>query len=456
MWLNEARLAKSQVYLLLCFSIWSAGAQEADRPVQITGEIRSRWRAVSSTGVQPLGTFGEALQEGQTYVHQALVEAQAGITPGVTAGVLLRLSDEGEAAFRTGPLRLAEERGSVRLQYQCENTAVVMGYYRLHLTPLLLMRWDTKDNPEGGGAVACACPGAGGSLTAGSLERIEPNLLLEGVKVQGVLGAHSEWLGILARPRVAEEGSSFQQFSYALGIRCSAFHRPSTSFRSVGLTFLCHCDDAESVDNPLAVPYRPQCNWIGDLEAELPVGNRLVFRAEAALSQVDENRLATTDAPQRGSAVLTEAEVRYPRMQARVAYLRLSPGFRSRYQALSYLPNREGVRLAAVWEVRPGRFSAWGFYKRLQSIRPVAGQTYETLGLGNRLALGPTVWGQPAVVLQREPGSRRVSLIGELTHAPVRTAELVLRYQYVDYQDPSDPALDHHTQLLLLLSSVSW
>ena len=140
-----------------------------------------------------VGAYGEILAEGQTFRHRMVLDVALDAAPGLEVGGMVRQSDEGELAFAAGPDRLASERGSVALRYRGRRFNATMGYYSLHLTPLLLMRWDLEDNPEGGGQSACACPGAGGAITAESLEKVGPDLTLEGVRFEALLFAPCLW-----------------------------------------------------------------------------------------------------------------------------------------------------------------------------------------------------------------------------------------------------------------------
>ena len=427
--------------------------------LRFTGESRVRLRDVSSTGVQPVGPYGEALPVGRTHNHRALVEMEADLAPGVVAGVMLRLSDEGDAAFDAGPERLAHERGSTSVRYERGMLNAVFGYYRLHLTPLLLMRWDLEDIPRGGGESACACPGSGGAFTAESLEVMGPDLTLEGLQLEGGLGDHVQARAFFARPRVAAEGKSFARHTHGALIKAFSYHRPSASFRSAGVAALQHQDDDRSVENALAVPYRPWRNRLLAGFVELPAGRHLRFEAEAALSVTDANLLSSMDEEERGHGVLAAVKLDYPRqVHSQAAYLRLSPHFTSLYNAVSYLPNRQGFRLSSRWDIRD-EVEAWAFYKRLRELEPEPGakrRTSSNLSLGGRVGLGRELQVDGVLGFQREGDEALDSALAELRHPLAREADVVLGYQFLDHRNRKNPGLDYTTRQVYLLSSVSF
>jgi hypothetical protein len=432
--------------------------EEGER-LRISGDGRMRLRQVSSTGMEPVGAYGEILGEGSTFRHRMLLELEVAAAPGLQAAVMVRQSDEGALAFSAGSERLASERGSLALRYRGRRVNATMGYYRLHLTPLTMMRWDLEDNPEGGGQSACACPGAGGAVTGESLEEMGPDLTLEGVRWEADLGAGREWSGFAARPRTATEGVWFRQMSYGTTFKMLSYHRPSMSFRSASLTVLQHRDEENSVDRPLGVPYRPMRSRLVDLQAEIPVGERLLLAAEGALSRADEDLLDRRDVEADGHGLLASVRLRLPAsLQLRVAYQRLSADFHSSYRAISYEPNRHGWRLAVDWEGADEGRSLWAFYKRLRNLETESGaarQTRSILSLGGGTALGG-VQLRSAWIFRRDPDAEGWSGTAELSKPLATDCAVTLQYRYVDHRDAFAAVLDHHTHLLSLLSSVSF
>ena len=428
--------------------------------LRFSGEARVRLRDVSSTGVQPVGPYGEPLMVGRALNHRALVELEADLAPGVSARVLLRLTDEGEAAFDAGPDRLASERGSAAVRYAPGPVDAVLGYYRLHLTPLLLMRWDLEDTPRGGGHSACACPGSGGAFTSESMEEMGPDLTLEGLRLESGLGDRFQATAFLARPRVAAENRSFARHTYGAVLRALAFHRPSASLRSAGVAVLAHRDDDGSVENALVIPYRPRRNRLLAAFVELPVGRRLRLEAEAVLSATDADLLSGMNEEENGHGVLARVELDYPsQVHSQAAFLRLSPGFTSLYNAVSYLPNRQGFRLSTGWDIRADRVAAWGFYKRLRELAPEGGEprrTWSNLSFGGRLGLGPQLQVDGSLGFQREGDEAMDTILAELLHPLARTADALLSYQFLDHRNRDNPGLDYRSHQVLLLGSATF
>ena len=228
----------------------------------------------------------------------------------------------------------------------------------------------------------------------------------------------------------------------------------------MALAFLVHRDEEDSVERRLAVPYRPARSGIVDVHIDLPVGQLLQFSAEGAVSRTDVDLLSERDAAEDGHGLLVAAQVRHPAsLRLRIAYLRLSPDFRSQYRAISYESNRHGWRLGLDWERTDEQRSLWVFYKRLRTLEDELGaarQVITTLSLGGRAALSSSLQMRGTWISQRDFESERWSAIGELTQELSLGTEVTLQYQYVDYQDSFSAALDHHTHLLSLLSSFSF
>lgn len=427
-----------------------------DSRLRFQGTYRLRLRDISSTAVEPVGTYGEVLDEGRTFTHLARVELAADVGPHTTAGFMVRLSNEGKHAFESGPERLADEGGSVYARYSARHISTTMGYYRIHLTPLVLMRWDQEDNPQGGGQSACACPGAGGAITSESLEEMGPDLTLEGIKVEAHWLDRFETMVFLARPRTAVENRSFRQYTYGLSLRTYSYHVPSASLGNLGLAVLWHQDEKRSVARPLAVPYSPRRNAVFAAHLDWPLGRRTRIKAEAATSTEDVNLFSDADPVRHGHGERLVLEFNYPpQLAIDIAYLYLSAEFESVYRAVSYAPDRRGWRLAAQWSWE--RAAVWTFYKRMRVVEKQDDHSpFWDLSLGGEIELGRGVELESVLMRQRQEEEILSTLSAQLVHQTAPRAELRLSYQYLDLSDRLDRTLDHHTHQFFVLSDISF
>ncbi len=199
---------------------------EAISRIKISGSTRIRFKnTLHSETAQPLGTYGEVLKKGRKLNHRMNLELEVKINENLFAGGMLRLSNEDEIVFDTGPEKLSSDRGSVFVRSNFQNLQTTFGYYNISLTPLTLMRWDIEDNPEGGGRSSCTCLSEGGAYTSESLEELGPDLTFEGCKINGSIGDHIDAIALFARPRVAKTGKSYEQHLYGTNVKFLSYHK---------------------------------------------------------------------------------------------------------------------------------------------------------------------------------------------------------------------------------------
>ena len=216
--------------------------------LRISGETKLRLRNTYSDSSRPIGIYGETLEKGQKLNHRMILQVEARISEKLAGGGMVRLSNEGEIVFETGPERLSSDRGSVFVKYNPRNLFSTFGYYDINFTPLTLMRWDMEDNPEAGGTSGCAvCPSEAGAITSESLEELGPDLTFEGAKINTGIGDYMDVVALLARPRIAKEEKTYSQYLYGTNIKFHSYHKPSTSFRWLGITAISINDDDMSI-----------------------------------------------------------------------------------------------------------------------------------------------------------------------------------------------------------------
>lgn len=441
--------------------------------VTLRGENHIRVQSVSADRALIEGAYEEVVQRGLTVTYRLAFETEVRILESLSTGGMVRLSNEGTLSFETGPRRLASERGSAFVRYRAPMLMSDFGYYDLHLTPLTLMWWDAEDSPQGGGAAGCGtCPGSGGAITAERLEELAPDMTFEGVKLKTAAGEHGDLLAFLARSRSAQEDQWYRQRLLGARARWLVYHRPSASFGWLGLTCVSDKDDKSSVGY---APYAPGSNTVLDLDLRFPVGKGLLFKGEWAHTETDENLLSQGDDALQGFGAIATVEVRYPsRALTRLSYQRISPQYRSLYDALSYSANREGFRISSDCEVLRGKCSLWGFYKRLGELESTAWpkdtgvlKRFTTSALGVSWNPSKSLTLRAHAMLRSEardedaatPAAEEIArgtLVATLqaAHAFAPGNDLTFTYQRIRHTDDLDSDEDYHADLVSALFST--
>ena len=449
---------------------------EASR-IRLWGETKLRLRNVASKQLKPIGSYGEALDRGFLR-YRLLLNIEAKITDLFSVGGKLRLSNEGKEAFVTGPEHFSNELGSAFVRYNTERIRTTFGCYDVYFTPLTLMRWDLEDNPEGGGMGGCAaCPGAGGAITSESLEELAPDLIFEGVKLNTTVGEHVDLVALFARPHIAEEDpfnpqyNTYRQYTYGVRTRALFYHRPSMSFRSFGITYVLNKDDKSSATSFLLPPvYSPIRNGILSLDFEFPINQKFALRGEYALTQTED--LETSDVNP-GYAMLGGIEIKYPtRMTTKIAYLKMSPQYKSLYNALSYASNREGFRISSNYEIYKNKLSIWVFYKGLREIEsPITSikiKQSNSLGTFSMLSIGMLIFPMKDVSIRssyiynmnrslaEEIDNKTKVITTGLTYDITRKNSLSIRYRRIIYRDKIQPPLNSSANVISTLFATQF
>ncbi|MGD9401368.1 MAG: hypothetical protein PVF95_03750, partial [bacterium] len=182
----------------------TASASPLDE-IDFSSDIRLRWRWVDSGTPGPLrSTYGEFIQRGISLKHRFVFDLAYPVTPEIRVGGRVRVSNEPERVLVTGPDYYSSEYGSAFIAYETPSLRSRFGFYETNYTPLTLMRWDLKDDAEGGGCAVCSStPGTAGAILGESLEILGPVLTFEGVRFQA---SHGSALGLdafYARPKAA-------------------------------------------------------------------------------------------------------------------------------------------------------------------------------------------------------------------------------------------------------------
>jgi len=441
--------------------------------IRIGGEVKLRLKNTWSGALRPIGIYGENLEKGQKLNHRMILEVEARISEKLSAGGMVRLSNEGEIIFETGPERFSSDRGSVFVKYNPHNLKSSFGYYDIHFTPLTLMRWDMEDNPEAGGASRCVvCPSEVGAFSSESLEELSPDLTLEGGKINVSVRNYMDTVVLLARPRIAKEAKTYSQYLYGTNIKFLSYHKPSTSFRWFSITVISINDDKMSVTEPEGMPYSPVRNRIYSVDFNLPIREILLLKGEFALSDTDKN-LPSEEKISKGIATILGMSVKYPhRILTNASYLRMDPKYKSAYSALSYISNRHGFRISSNYEMVKDKLSIWIFYKWLQELEstiksePDLKKTFSTVSFGTSITPIKDFSVHVNYILQSAQRAERAtwskvhnatrSIAIDFIYNLARENSLAFKYQYINHRDKVNTELDYQANVSSVLFSTQF
>ena len=443
--------------------------------IEIHGDATIRFKNTTHSNVsKPVGPYGESLTKGLRLNHRMKLELSARLSENLFTGGMIRLSNEDQIVFDTGPERLSSDRGSVFIKYNLDKFRWTLGYYDAHFTPLTLMRWDMEDNPEGGGASRCAvCPSEGGAITAESLEKLGPDFTFEGSKMSADLSDNVNITTIIARPRIAQERKTFQQFLYGANTKLISYHKPSMSFRSLGFTAIYIKDDERSVLLPIRVLYSPAKNSVFGADFNLPVGKAILLKGEIAYSKLVEKIPEGHTEESNGNAEMISILIKYPQsLSSAFSYLRITPKYKSIYNALSYSSNSQGFRISSNYDIVKNKLSAWIFYKQLKELESSVENAPELLKTDSIISIGTSINLIKGLLLnigyifessQREEKvdieklrklMNNVNI--ELAHSFNKNNSLSIKYQYVKNDDKVKEELSHHANIISVLMSASF
>jgi len=365
-----------------------------------------RMRLLSTEGVQEVqasgagvpGLFGEELHNGALLLWRADLRFPLRVARGIELEPWLRLGNEDAEALSQGAEQWSNERGTVSLRGQWGGFAAALGAYPIHMSPLLLQRWDDEDAPPLGGVNSCGCGAGVAGLSQGSLEVLGPDYTFEGASA-AYTHRYARLRGWFAVPRWEKEvlqsapSSERGQERYRrlmegalVSIGPIAREDRETELPSplgLGAGILHVGDDNRTVSREPGIRQPEEGDEI-DYLARLAVGP---FRGLTLEGQQVWSKLVRDDLeaypPQRhlesnSRAHLLGARGRLPLGRlgfwARAHHLRTGEGFQPLYRALTYDPNREGWRFTAGAqffqspEDKNERLGILVFYRRLHDV----------------------------------------------------------------------------------------
>jgi peroxiredoxin len=366
----------------------------------VHGRGRVRWMHIDTTGtcdsapcVGATGAYGEPLQPGAFLHHRLELELAYAITPHLTAGGLIWLSNEGEGVLRSGPAYLSNDIGSVFIRYDTRANLPLFGlseaslrggYYEVAMTPLTMMRWDENDTPISGGQRSSGCgvcggeAGMAGFIRLESVETLGSELIFEGGRVDLSLGDRLSVTGLYARPHTPyptredrllcctpefdTDDAYYLQQAYA-GQATAHISVPwSADLAELSATAVATHEEEENTPCVVScmgsAPFSDHV-FAGDLQMPLPKRTKLY--AEVAGSWwkpdlTDEDADAIDGTAFRGGVTFdirpasgtTLLGLPLDAMMTRLdlCYQHLSESFYSAYNALSYEANVQGPRIS--------------------------------------------------------------------------------------------------------------
>lgn len=436
--------------------------QDEEARVRISGTERVRVMNIRSDSEVTTGPYGEVLRRGNSVRYRLGLRIEASVTRSLTAGGWLRLSNEGREILTQGPDYLSLERGSAFVRYVGENLRLTTGYYPIHWTPFTLMRWDLEDNPQGGGSMACAvCGTAVGLLNAESLEELGPTLTFEGARGEISVGGVLDLTALYANPNRAQD-SLFHRDLWACR---TVFHvyGPGGTGGTLGATYLRADDDETSFPTKAAVLPEIETELVG-FDGQIRLGGPATLTGEWVRTHA-----LKAFGKRHGEAYIVGARTLLlrRRFSASVHYIHIDPTFRSPYAALSYLANREGIRVSAGWRSRRERARVTVFYKKLEEVeREFQGAdptAYTTWGFGAGVRPVARLSLEGDVILDREkryipaaslwyPDAKKTTAVVDLVYELGALSEVRARYQATDSEDRFEPDRSDLTHL----TSLQW
>jgi hypothetical protein len=446
--MSKSCLTAATAVCLMLFTFSPSCSMPDD--LTFTGDVRLRLRLVDSAHESPVfGTYGESLNRGFADLHRFVFDAGYRLTGSVTVGGRIRVSNEDDDVLRSGPEYLSSKFGSAFALYETSMVSSRFGFYDIDYTPLTLMRWDTGDDPEGGGAGCAVCsgtPGVAGTILGESLEELGPVLTFEGLKVNisptDLVGCDA----FFASSNIL--GESYDVLTYGGRLKLTRYLQHASSLLDVSLIALRSEEDKRSREQDYISKPKPFSNTVLGVAWDIPVLPWIGLGGEWTYSDSDNQ---TDRKPEiSGNGVISTLKAKFPGgLRAEASYIYLSPNWDSYFRALSYSYNRRGPRLRLEYAHGPMLIALFGKY--LTTIDPVylpshldegsVTFAYPTLSARGYLTAAPGLnLGIAAIMSGEGPehdgltlrtDDRRTTLLGTVTYEFRRDAHLTVEERYI-------------------------
>ncbi len=440
--------------------------------LDVSGDVRLRLRYVDSARQSSVqGTYGELLTRGFAYRHRFILEIAYPVTSKIRVGGKLRVSNEDELVLQTGPEYLSSEFGSVFAAYETPSLRTRFGYYDVHYSPLSLMRWDLRDDPEGGGGGCATCPGTpgvAGTIVGESLEELGPTLTFEGLWADMTPWETLGGNGFYAKSKIA--GETYPVMTYGGKLDLAHYLTRVSSLIEVSALAVRSEEDEKEAEISGGNWDEPFDNTVYGLMWNVPVVKCVTLEGE--WTQTKSHNQADRPALIEGYGGLVSliAEVD-KKFKLDATYIYLSQNWDSYFRALSYSPNRRGTRIRL--EYTEQRFLVALFAKYLSTIAPVddpatgsaATLAYPTFSARGYFKINPDLsLGLTTIYAGEGPensgftantDNKRITWLGTLTYKFGRGAMLSLEERYIQHKFAGED--DHNVSILsIYLRAAIW
>jgi hypothetical protein len=456
--------------LLITALIPAMGSCAGLEDIEFSSDIRLRWRWVDSGSPGPLrSTYGEFIQRGISLKHRFVFDLAYPLTGDLRVGGRVRVSNEPELVLTTGPQYYSSEFGSAYIAYETPSLRSRFGFYETHYTPLTLMRWDLKDDAEGGGCPVCpSTPATAGSILGESLEILGPVLTFEGLQFQGSYGSALGLDVFYARPRVSQMsdyGLLRQVNTFGGRVDLSSYLSHSSSLFSVGLIGIRSEEDegsVESVGGPPGYPPEPFKNTVYGLTLEAPIFWWLDVTGDATITSARRFEVPNM-VDKEGKGAIASLNIKTDEIRWENSYIYLTPGWESYFRALSYSPDRKGWRSRFV--VDRGTWLVAVFARSLISVNRISEDdgdrhAYPTWSVQGSYKPRPRITVSGSVVytgtgvhrgtFDFEEMSRLYTYVIALIADIARGTELTLENRYLHSRNYEVPEFSYQANMLTL------
>ena len=323
--------------------------------------------------------------------------------------------------------------------------------------------------PRAAAASSCACPGTpavAGSILGETLEELGPTLTFEGLRV--TLNPTETFAAdaFFARPRVADE--DYQLITYGGRLGLTRYSARASGLFDLGLVALRTEEEEGSLSSSeAAAAGTPFENVVYGVAWKAPVLKALSLDGEWTLTE------SSGEASKKGrGGVVSLALKPSGSLIVETSYLYLSPNWESYFHALSYNPDRQGLRLRAEWT--QGNLVIAAFARYLETVDPAdeadgKKMVYPTLSVRGYLKAAPALnlalgaifagSGPEEDHLTLNPDSRRLSVIATVTYEFAEDSAVTLEERFVhNSAEEADAAEDEYdvSTLSLYVKAAMW
>jgi hypothetical protein len=433
--------------------------------LDVAGDVRLRLRYVDSARKSPVeGTYGELHNRGFAYRHRFALEIAYPVSAAIRVGGKLRVSNEDEEVLRLGPEYLSSEFGSVFAAYETPAVRSRFGYYDVYYTPLSLMRWDVKDDPEGGGGgcAVCGAPGVAGAILGESLEELGPTLTFEGLWVElspwQTLGLGAS--GFFTKSEIA--GETYPVMTFGGRIDLTRYVQRASSLLEVAALAVRSEEDEKEEEAGGSLPDDPFDNTVYGLAWKVPFLKSFSFEGEWMQTESHNQADRPSEIEGYGGIFSMIAKVD-AKLLVDAAYIYLSPNWDSYFRALSYNHNRKGTRIRLEYGEKD--FLVALFAKYLTTIDAAETIVYPTFSARGYLTVRPKLnLGLAAIYSGEGPAedgftvntdSKRITWLAALAYEFGKDSSITLEERYIQRRFADEEGYDI-SMLSLYLRAAVW